>query len=43
MRRMRNDTDLGQNADGTVDATDEWWDENTEVNCLTASLLFCIY
>lgn len=38
--RLRNDTGLGHKEDGTVDAPDEWWKQNTMVNCLTATLLF---
>ncbi|CAN6331597.1 unnamed protein product [Urochloa humidicola] len=29
IQRCRNDTGLGRNPNGTVDASDEWWDANT--------------
>ena len=31
IQRLRNDTGLGRRYDGTVDATEKWWVDNTEV------------
>jgi len=42
-RRLQNDNVLGCREDGTVDATDQWWNDNTNVlakllvSCLTTS------
>jgi hypothetical protein len=33
IQRLRNDTGSGRRSDGTIDATDEWWEDNTKVNC----------
>ena len=38
IRRLQNDTGLGHRDDGTIDATDEWWEANTKV---LAKLLVC--
>ena len=40
IQRLRNDTGLGRRDDGTIDATDEWWEGNTEV---IAKLLVCCF
>jgi len=43
IRRLQNDTILGCREDGTIDATDQWWNDNTKVlakllvSCLTTS------
>ena len=43
IRRLQNDTVLGCREDGTVYATDQWWNDNTKVlakllvSCLTTS------
>jgi len=31
IQRLRNDTGLGRRYDGTVDATEKWWEDNTKV------------
>ena len=38
IQRLRNDTGLGHRDDGTIDATNEWWEANTKV---LAKLLVC--
>ena len=38
VQRLRNDTGLGRRDDATVDATDQWWEDNTKV---LAKLLVC--
>ena len=40
IQRLRNDTGLGHRADGTIDATDQWWEDNTTV---IAKLLVCCF
>ena len=31
IQRLRNDTGLCHRANGTIDATDQWWEDNTKV------------
>jgi len=31
IQRLRNDTGLGRRYDGTIDATEKWWEDNTKV------------
>ena len=31
IQRLRDDTSLGRRYDGTVDATEKWWEDNTKV------------
>ena len=40
IQRLHNDTGLGRRADGTIDATDQWWEDNTTV---IAKLLVCCF
>ncbi|RLN41747.1 hypothetical protein C2845_PM01G38760 [Panicum miliaceum] len=30
IKSLRNDTGLGRHSDGTIDASDSWWTENTQ-------------
>lgn len=34
IRRLNNDSGLGHNEDGSVNASDDWWERNTQVPCL---------
>ena len=38
IQRLRNDIGLGHKSDGTFDASDQWWENNTKV---IAKLLVC--
>ena len=40
IQRLRNDTSLGHRADGIIDATDQWWEDNTKV---IVKLLVCCF
>ena len=40
IQRLRNDTGLGRRDDGTIDTTDQWWEDNTKV---LAKLLVCCF
>ena len=31
IQRLLNDTGLGRRDDGTIDTTDQWWEDNTKV------------